>query len=178
MTAISEHQAEMRQSYIWGSTGVIVSGIVWLVAAAVAYLVSPQNAVWTLFIGAVFIAPVSGLLERSLGARGTHSAGNPLGKLAAEGLVFMLMCLPLAYGLSLYRMEWFFPAVLMIIGGRYLTFATLYGTRLYWALGVLLGGIALLGFYLSLEPHLVAFAGGAAELLFGLVLLVTKRGKA
>lgn len=176
MTTISEYQAEMRHSYIWGSTGIIVSGLVWLIAAAVAFWISPQNAVWTLFIGAVFIAPVSGLLERMLGG-GAHSSGNPLGKLAAEGLVWMLMCLPLAYGLSLYRMEWFFPAVLMVIGGRYLTFATLFGTPLYWALGGLLGGVALLGYFLSLEPHLVAFLGGATEVLFGLVLLFAKRGK-
>lgn len=178
MSTTSEYQSEMRQCYIWGSTGIVTSGIVWLVAALVAYLGTPQNAVWTLFIGAIFIAPVSTLLDRVLGARGMHSAGNPLGRLAMEGTVFMLMCLPLAYGLSLYRMEWFFPAVLMIIGGRYLTFATLFGTRIYWALGALLGGVAWLGFDLSLEPHWVAFGGGAAEVLFGLALFFFKRGKA
>lgn len=178
MTPLSEFQADMRRAYIWGSSGIVTSGVVWFVAALVAYLDDPRHAVWTLFIGAAFIHPVSVVIDRACGAPGKHLSGNPLGKLAVEGLIFMLMCLPLAYGLSLFRMEWFFPAVLMIIGGRYLTFATLYGTRIYWVLGALLGLAALLGFHFSLPPYAVAFAGALIEIIFGMLLFFRKRGEA
>lgn len=177
MSTLPEFQSEMRRAYLWGSTGIVTSGVVWLVAALVAYLRDPHQAVWTLFIGAGFIAPVSTLIDRALGASGKHSSGNPLGRLGMEGTIFMLMCLPAAYALSLHRMEWFFPAVLMVIGGRYLTFATLFGTRIYWVLGALLGLTAVLGFRLSLPPHATAFAGAAVEIVFGLVLFSRKRGE-
>lgn len=178
MSTLFEFQADMRRAYIWGATGIVTSGVVWLAAACVAYLHDPRVAVWTLFIGAAFIAPVSNLLDRALGASGKHASGNPLARLAMESTVFMLMCLPLAYALSLQRMEWFFPAVLMIIGGRYLTFASMFGTRIYWVLGALLGLVAVLGFRFSLPPHATAFAGASAEILFGLLLLFRKRGEA
>jgi hypothetical protein len=178
MTSLAEFQAEMRRVYLWGATGILTSGVVWLVAAAVAYLHDPRVAVWTLFIGAAFIFPVSNLIDRGLGAIGKHSSDNPLGALAMESTVWMLMCLPLAYALSLYRLEWFFPAVLMVIGGRYLSFATVYGTRLYWMLGALLGSVALLGVVFWLPPHATAFGGAAVEIVFGLWLLARKRGEA
>jgi hypothetical protein len=115
------------------------------------------------------------VIDRMLGASGKHAATNPLGKLALEGTIFMLMCLPLAYAISIYRMEWFFPAVLMIIGGRYLTFGTIYGTRLYWLLGALFGMAAWISVSLALPPHTSALIGAAIEIVFGLVLYMTKR---
>jgi hypothetical protein len=175
MSNIDEYQRDMRRAYIWGATGIVTSGVVWLIAGLVAYFVSPKNAVWTLFIGASLIFPVSNVIDRLLGASGKHAATNPLGKLALEGTIFMLMCLPLAYAISIYRMEWFFPAVLMIIGGRYLTFGTIYGTRLYWLLGALFGMAAWISVSLALPPHTSALIGAAIEIVFGLVLYMTKR---
>lgn len=175
MDRLTEYQADMRRGYLWGSTGIMTSGLVWLVAAVVAFVYPPQYAVWTLFIGASFIVPVANLLNRLLGAAGKHSEGNKLAALALESTVFMLMCLPLAYALSLYKMEWFFPAVLMIIAGRYLTFASIYGTRWYWLLGALLGAVALVAFKLAFSPALAALAGALTELVFGTVLLWVKR---
>ena len=175
MQTLNEFQEDMRRGYIWGATGIMTSGAIWLAAALVAYLNDPRNAIWTLFIGASFIVPVSNLIDRLVGAPGKHGKGNRLAPLALESTVFMLMCLPLAYGLSFYRMEWFFPAVLMIIGGRYLIFATIYGTPLYWLLGGLLGVGAIVSVMLVLPPFASAFVGAAIELIFGAALLVAKR---
>ena len=87
----------------------------------------------------MFIHLVSVLLSKVLGLSGSHTNGNPLGNLAMEGTIFMIMCLPLAYGLSLQHTEWFFQGMLLIIGGRYLTFASIYDFRSYWVLGAVLG---------------------------------------
>ena len=64
----------------------------------------------------------------------------------------------------------FFPAMLLIISGRYFTFATLYGMRLYWAFGVALGTAA---FVVAAHPaHMAtgAFAGGLIELVFAALI--------
>lgn len=38
-----------------------------------------------------------------------------------EGIIFIVMFLPLALGPSLQYAEWFFQGMLLIIGGSYLT---------------------------------------------------------
>ena len=172
---IKDAQQDMRAAYLHGYLGVLVSGTVWLVSALVALYVSPDKAVWTLLIGGVFIHPVSILLNKILGANGTHAPNNPLGRLAMEGTIFMIMCMPLAYGLSFQKVEWFFQGMLLIIGGRYLIFATLYGTRLYWALGIGLGVAAYLLFTSNSSSHTAILVGAAIEIIFGLVMLTIVR---
>jgi hypothetical protein len=168
-------QEDMRRGYLWGATGIMTSGVVWLAAGLVAYFNDARNAIWVLFIGAAFIFPISNRIDRALGARGTHSKGNRLSVLALETTVFMLMCLPLAYGLALYRIDWFFPAVLMVIGGRYITFATIYGTPIYWLLGAILGAGAIFSFFQAVPPFFSALMGATIELVFGAALLTFKR---
>jgi hypothetical protein len=175
MQSLAGFQEDMRRGYLWGATGIMTSGLVWLAAGLVAYFNDARNAIWVLFIGAGFIVPISNLIDRILGAPGKHSQGNRLSVLALETTVFMLMCLPLAYGLALYRIEWFFPAVLMVIGGRYITFGTIYGTPIYWLLGAVLGVGAILAFVQAVPPHVSALLGAAIELVFGAVLLALKR---
>jgi uncharacterized membrane protein (UPF0136 family) len=82
----------------------------------------------------------------------------------------MIMCIPLAYGLSLQRSEWFFQGMLLIIGGRYLTFASVYGLRSFWILGALLGLAAMALFMTRSGPVPSAFAGGIIELVFGIFM--------
>ena len=142
-------QRDMRMAYLGGAPGVLVSGLVWAVACCVAIWMSPQRAVWALFIGGACIHPLSLLLVRLLGSPARHGKDNPLGALAMATTFWMIMMLPLAYGVSLLRMEFFFPAMLFVIGGRYLCFQALYGNRLYWVMGALLGGAGLVLFKLK-----------------------------
>ncbi len=164
-------QHDLRKAYTNGYIGVLVSGLAWLTAALVFLYVSPEKAVWTLLIGGVLIHPVSMLLNKVLGASGAHTKNNPLGRLAMEGTIFMILCIPLAYGLSLQKVEWFFQGMLLIIGGRYLHFATLYGTRLYWALSIGLSVAAYLLFTMNAPAYMAVLAGAAIEIIFGVVML-------
>lgn len=173
MLTIGDAQRDMRSGYYGGAPGVLASSIAWLVAGAVAMLVSPTAAVWALFIGGMFIFPVGVVIAKLLGRAGVHSRGNPLGALAMEGTVLLMVCLPLAFVASLYKLEWFFPAMLVVIGGRYFTFATLYGSRIFWALGGTLVVAAFLLVALRLPTEAGAFAGGLIELVFAVVLFVT-----
>jgi len=169
---IADAQRDMRSGYYGGAPGVLASSIAWLVAGAVAMTVSPVAAVWALFIGGMFIFPVGVLIAKILGRTGTHSRGNPLGTLAMETTVLLMVCLPLAFVVALYNVEWFFPAMLFVIGGRYFIFATAYGSRLFWALGgtLVVAGFGLVALRLPVEAG--AFAGGLIELVFAAGLFV------
>jgi hypothetical protein len=178
MENIQEAQHDMRVGYSNGYSGVIVSGLVWLVAGLVAIYATPMQAVWTLLIGGMFIHPIGIIVNKIIGASGEHARNNPLGRLAMEGTVFMIMCLPLAYGLSLQNASWFFQAMLLIIGGRYLTFATLFGTRMFWVLGAALGIAAYLLFTMKAPVSVSALTGSAIEIGFGFSMLLFARKSA
>jgi hypothetical protein len=180
MTAltVADAQREMRYAYYGGAPGMLTSAAAWLVAGLVARLQSPERAVWALFIGGMLIHPVAVLFTKALGRPGKHSRDNPLGGLALATTFWLILSLPLAYAVSQVRTEWFFPAMLFVIGGRYLTFSTIFGTRVYWACG---GALALAGYALgrfNVAPDLSAFAGAAVEAAFAAAIFVTARREA
>ena len=165
-------QSDMRTGYLCGAPGVLASGLVWLVAATIAAVASEKAAVLALLVGGAAIHPLGVAIAKVLGHPGTHVAGNPLGRLAAESTFWLIAGCAIAYGMHVLRIEWFFPAMLLVIGGRYLTFQTLYGLRVYWACGALLCA-ARLALALARAPAVMgAFAGASIELLFTVVLFV------
>ena len=170
-------QAGLRKGYGDGALGVISSGTVWLIAALIAFFVSSQTAIWTLFFGGMLIHPFGLLLAKLVGIPGSHSKQNPLGKLVMEGTIFMLMCIPLALLLSFQNHAWFFQGMLLIIGGRYLTFSTLYGIKVYWVLGGVLGAMAFALFFLNGNPAISALSGSIIELGFGIFLFLSFKKK-
>jgi hypothetical protein len=172
---IAAAQHDMREAYLGGAPGMFVSGCVWTVAGLVCLWRSPQTAVWALFVGGVLIHPLSGLLTRLLGRPGRHAAGNPLGMLAFATTIWMILMLFLAYGIALWRIELFFPAMLFVIGGRYLTFATLFGRKLFWMCGGLLAaaGYGLAKFHAA--PVAGAFTGAAIEIVFSGIILMSAK---
>ena len=177
-TTVADAQREMRFAYYGGAPGMLTSATVWLVAGLVCLWVSPQRAVWALFIGGMLIHPVAVLLTKGLGRPGQHAPGNPMGSLALATTFWMVLSLPLAYSASVLRIEWFFPAMLFVIGGRYLTFSTVFGARIYWACG---GALVLAGFALAraqAAPEWGAFTGAALEAAFATALFVGARREA
>jgi hypothetical protein len=173
--AAAAFQREMRYAYLGGGLGMLVSGSVWLVAALVALWDSPQRAIWTLFGGGVLIHPVAVVLTRALGRPARHGAANPFGALAMASTIWMILMLALAYGVAQLRMDLFFPAMLFVIGGRYLIFATIYGARIYYACGA---ALALAGYLLAANraaPALGGFLGAAIEGLFAAIILAGAR---
>ncbi len=175
--SISQAQKEMRKGYGNGALGILVSGLVWLTSAIVAALDSDQHAIWTLLIGGMMIFPISIIFAKLTGIPGNHSKENPLGSLALEGTVLMIMCIPIAFVISLQQTSWFFNAMLLIIGGRYLTFNSLYGIKLYWLLGALLGIAGYLLFIFRVPSFGSALTGAIIEIIFGLYMMVNFRKK-
>ena len=137
-TTVAAAQRDVRAGHLGGAPGIVTSAMVWLAAGMVAITSTPARAIGPLFVGGMFIHPLGVLLTKALGRSGTHSRSNSWRSLALESTVILLLGLPLAYAASQARMTWFLPAMLLVIGGRYLTFATLYGLRVYWACGAAL----------------------------------------
>ena len=168
-------QADMRFAYCGGGAGMLASALVWLGAAIATAYSSSTHGVWTLLIGGMVIHPAGMLISKLLGRPGNHSKGNPLGSLAGAITFWLIFSLPLAYAASLLRIEWFFPAMLLVIGGRYLVFHSLYGLRIYWACGMVLAAAGLLLGVLIVHPAISAAIGAAIEAVFGITILVLDR---
>jgi hypothetical protein len=175
MMNFSEAQQDMRRAYYDGVTGVIVSATVWLIAAVVAWQSTPGNAIVALLIGGMFIFPLSVALSKLMGRSGVHSKANPLSSLATTGTIWMLLAIPIAYGASLYKVEWFFPAMLVTIGGRYLTFTTLYGLRTYYLCGAALAAAGVASVLLKMPVVVGALAGASIEYVFACLILLKAR---
>lgn len=173
---IQDAQKDMRQAYIGGGTGVLISGLVWLSAGITALFSTAQISLLVFFFGGMLIHPLGLQLSIVFGRSGKHQKENPLAQLAMESTFFLFIGLFLSYVVFQIRPEWFFPIMLLIIGGRYLIFASIYGNRIYWVLGGILAVAGMLTLSRNIAGYYVAISGGLLELLFaGLILFKEKK---
>ena len=167
---IAECQDNMRQAYAGGATGIFASALIWFIAAIIAYFGTPTQSVIGIYVGGMFIFPLSIIFSKLIGRSGVHDSKNVLGKLAIETTIFMLVCFPIAYAASISHIEWFYPAMLCIIGGRYFIFSTIYGLKIYWLLGSTLLCSALFLLFFGKEFYLGALTGALIEFLFAFLV--------
>lgn len=160
------HQHEMRLAYFDGAPGILVSGLVWITAAAVCVLLGIDRAVWTLLVGGALIHPLAVLLTKALGRAASTAKSNALNQLVMASTVWLILCCAMAYGLYLWKPMLFFPAMMAVIGSRYLIFATAFGRPIFWVLGVTLIAAANAAWFMAFPPALAAGLGGAIEVLF------------
>jgi len=167
---LAQAQADIRAGYLLGAPGAAVSGTVWLLSGWLGSQVALGQAVLALLVGGALIHPASVLLAKACGARGGHTPGNRLGRLAGEVTIWMLLGITMALALYTLQPQWFYPAMLAVIGGRYLSFQTLYGLRSYWMLGAALALVGVATLLLRAPPAVAALAGGALEWAFAVWL--------
>ena len=172
---VTQAQSDMRRGYYSGAAGILASALAWSASAGTAAMLSPEKAIWVLLVGGALIHPVGLLICRLLRAPGSHAKGNPLGLLAGASTFWLIFSLPLAYVLGLQNPAWFFVAMLLVIGGRYLVFGTLYGMRLYWALGLVLAGAGFVMAWLGAAAVVIVAVGAAIEWVFGWACVVAHR---
>ena len=173
---IEEAQEDFRRAYVGGGPGVLVSGLVWLVAAAIAYNQGIERGFAALFIGGMAIHPVSTFACRKLFNREKEAASNPLGGAALESTVAMIGGLVAAWLFIPLRADYVFPVAAIAAGTRYAIFRTLYGDRLFWLLGGLMTGVGLVAFLDFTAVHAApAVAVGTIEVVVAAVLLMRVR---
>lgn len=164
---IHDAQKEMRSRFVGGFYGQLVSGILWLVSASLATWSSPRAGITTLVAGGFFIFPIVALLVRLGGEKKSLSAENSLRELGMQVAFVLPASMPLLVPVALYRLNWFYPAMMILLGAHYLPFVFLYGMRIFAALAaVLVGGGILIALYWSASFSAGAWFTGAVLLVF------------
>lgn len=170
---VSEAQAEVRNVYIGGSIGGMVSASVWFAAASLATWSSQRLAILCLVFGGMLIFPVGQLMLLMMRRRASLRSENPFKALAMQIAFTLPLTLPLVGAATLARPEWFFPAMTLVVGVHYLPFITLYGM---WEYGLLGGALIVAAWVTGMYfPDHGLFAGwftAVAEMLFGVIVLV------
>jgi hypothetical protein len=167
---VAEAQLEMRTAYVGGFMGQLVSGLIWLASAALATWSGPRWAITVLVVAGCFIFPLTKLGLRVVGHTAAPSKDNPLNGLGMQAAFVLPLCLPLVAGAALYRLAWFYPAFMILLGAHYLPFITLYGMRMFAALaGVLLGAGVLLALYVRMPFSTGAWLTAGVLLVFAFV---------
>ena len=133
---VEEAQREMRTVYQGGYVGQLVSGVLWLVSAALGTFVSVNAGLISLFLGGFFIFPLTQLGLRLAGLPASLSSGNPLQSLAKQVAFIVPVCLPVVLGATYYNVNWYYPAFMIVVGAHYMPFMFLYGM---WQFGILAG---------------------------------------
>jgi hypothetical protein len=163
---ILEAQREMRSAFLGGFAGQLVSGLIWLIAAAVGAWISPGVGMAALFFGSMGIFPLTQLGVRLLGRPGKVSPENRLWGLGPQSAFTVPINFLLVGAATLYRETWFFPAAMIVVGAHYLPFVTLYGMKMFGILAALLviagAGLGLYG------PEVFSLGGWLA----GVILIV------
>lgn len=164
---IADAQREVRQSYVGGFMGQLVSAILWLVTAALATWGSSRAAILFVVFGGMLIFPLTRLGLATIGHRVAITPGNPLNGLAMQVAFTLPLSLPVVGAAALYRLEWFFPAFMIVLGAHYLPFVFLYGMRMFAALCAILVSAGLgLGLYAPPSFALGAWVTGGVLLGF------------
>lgn len=168
---IDEAQADVRRVYRGGFAGQLVSGTLWLIAAAVATWVSPGASIATLFVGGMLIFPLTTLALRVAGGPAALPPGHPMAALATQIAFTVPAGMLVAVALGLTEPGLFFPASMIIVGAHYLPFVFLYGMRLFAVLAgllILAGAVLLLG--VPVGAPLGGWFAGALLVLFAFLL--------
>ena len=140
---VADAQQEVRRVYRGGFMGQLVSGLLWLASAAAASWSTPRNAIIILVVGGFFIFPLTTLGLRLMGGPWKLSAGNPLNALGMQVAFVLPLCLPLVGAAAAYRILWFYPAFMILLGAHYLPFVFLYGMPMFGALAAILVGLGI-----------------------------------
>jgi hypothetical protein len=164
---VSDAQKEVRTVFVGGFWGQLVSSALWLISAALGTWVNPRAAIIELVAGGFFIFPITQLLLRLSGRRASLASGNPLNNLAIQIAFIVPMCMLLLAPVAEYRLNWFYPAFMIIVGAHYLPFTFLYGMRMFIPLcAILVGCGTVIALYLPGSFSLGGWVGGLTLFIF------------
>jgi len=87
--------------------------------------------------------------------------------------------MPLLLPIGLYRLNWFYPATMVLLGAHYIPFVFLYGMRMFAVLAAMLvgGGVAI-AMYWSSSFSVGAWYAAAVLILFAAVGRIAIRREA
>lgn len=164
---ILDAQRESRSVFLGGFWGQLVSSVIWLVSAALGACVSPKASILAVVIGGFFIFPLTQLMLRLSGRRASLSKENLFNSFGMQVAFVLPLSMLLLLPVGLYKLNWFFPALMILLGAHYLPFATLYGMRMFLFLaGILIAEGVVIALYLPGRFSPGAWIGGLTLLIF------------
>ncbi len=128
---------EMRIAFLGGFAGQLVSGLIWLAAAAVGLGFGPRPGMAVLFFGSMAIFPLTQGALRLMGSPAKVSAENGLWGLGSQIAFTVPINFLLVGAVTLYHENWFFPVAMIVVEAHYLPFVTLYGMRTFAIKGII-----------------------------------------
>ena len=164
---VQDAQREVRTVFIGGFWGQLVSSAIWLASAALGTWVTPRAAILTAVVGGFFIFPATQLLLRLTGGPASVTRSNPLHYLGMQIAFTLPMCMLLLVPVTEFRLNLFYPALMILLGAHYLPFTFLYGMRMFIPICAILvsSGVAI-ALYFPGTFSLGGWIGGLTLFLF------------
>ncbi|MEO8355417.1 MAG: hypothetical protein ABI621_05865 [Chloroflexota bacterium] len=135
---IKTAQQDVQTTFARGSMGQIISGLIWLASAALGTWAGERQAIILLVVGGMFIFPLTQLGLRLTGRPSSLPSGHPMNALAMQVAFTVPLNMLLVGAASLYNINWFYPAFMLVVGTHYMPFIFLYGMWEFAVLAVLL----------------------------------------
>ena len=154
-----------------GFYGQLVSGVLWLVSAGLATWSTPHAAITMLVLSGFFIFAITELLIRVVAGNGPLSPQNALHYLGMQVAFVLPLSMLLLLPVGLFRLNWFYPALMILLGAHYIPFVFLYGMRMFAILAALLvgGGVVIARCFAS-SFSVGAWYTAAVLILFAVVV--------
>lgn len=180
---VQDVQRENRAVFVGGFWGQLVSSTIWLASAALGTWATPRAAIIAIVVSGFFIFPVTQLLLRLSGGRASLSSGNPLWHLGMQIAFTLPLTMLLLIPVTTFRLNWFYPALMILVGAHYLPFAFLYGMRMFLALAaIFVGSGVAIALYFAGSFSLGGWIGGLTLFIFAWIgratFLAETRGQA
>ena len=173
---IRSAQQDVQTTFARGSIGQVVSGVIWLVSAMLGTWVNERYAILLLVLGGAFIFPLTQLTLHVMGRSAGLPKGHPLNPLAMQVAFIVPLSLPLIGAASLYNINWFYPAFMLVVGTHYMPFIFLYGMWEFAVLSaVLIFGSVGIGMLLPGAFSVGGWFSGIVLILFALLVQLTPR---
>src|ERR1700722_7552984 len=117
---IAKAQKDVRETFMGGFAGQLVSAAVWGASAAGCTWHSLRLGELVLILGGFFIFPLTQLLLRSMGHAYALPKGHPMNALGMQVAFTLPLTLPLVIGIAEFHPAWFYPALMIVLGAHYL----------------------------------------------------------
>jgi hypothetical protein len=163
-------QKDVRETFMGGFAGQLVSAMVWGASGAACTWHSLRLGELVLILGGFFIFSLTQLVLRGMGHAYALPKGHPMNALGMQVAFTLPLTLPLVIGIAALHPAWFYPALMITLGAHYLPFIFMYGM---WQFGVLsatliVSGVAI-AMYVPTPVSLGAWLTGALLFTFAFI---------
>jgi hypothetical protein len=167
---ITQAQKDVRDTFLGGFAGQLVSAVLWGISATACTWQSLRMGEVILVLGGFLIFPVTQLLLRCLGHAYALPKGHPMNALGIQVAFTIPLTLPVVIGIAVLRPAWFYPAFMITMGAHYLPFVFMYGIWQFAGLcaALVASGVAI-GMYLPTPLSLGAWLTATLLFLFAFV---------